>query len=111
MKKQLEIACFNLESALVSQQAGADRVELCDGFDEGGTTPALETVQKAHEQLTIDLYVMIRPRGGSFDYTDEELYNLTRKPELTSEEQALMKILKKRGEVISLLTALYPQYT
>lgn len=72
MKKQLEIACFNLESALVSQQAGADRVELCDGFDVGGTTPVLEIIQKAHEQLTIDLYVMIRPRGGSFVYTEEE---------------------------------------
>jgi copper homeostasis protein len=72
MKKQLEIACFNMVSALVSQQAGADRVELCDGFNEGGTTPALETVQKAHEKITIDLYVMIRPRGGNFVYTEEE---------------------------------------
>jgi len=73
MKKQLEIACFNLKSALIAQQAGADRVELCDGFEVGGTTPALEIVQKAHEQLTIDLYVMIRPRGGNFVFTDEEL--------------------------------------
>lgn len=73
MKKQLEIACFNMKSALIAQQAGADRVELCDGFDVGGTTQVLEIVQKAHEQLTIDLYVMIRPRGGNFVYTDEEL--------------------------------------
>jgi copper homeostasis protein len=69
---QLEIACFNLDSALIAQQNGANRVELCDGFDVGGTTPSLETVIKAKEFLTIDLYVMIRPRGGNFIYSEEE---------------------------------------
>ena len=69
---QLEIACFNLESALIAQQNGADRVELCAGFEVGGTTPNFETVKQAREHLTIDLYVMIRPRGGNFVYTDEE---------------------------------------
>lgn len=95
MKKQLEIACFNLESALVSQQAGADRVELCDGFDVGGTTPALEIVQKAHEQLNIDLYVMIRPRGGSFVYMEEEF----------SQMQTSIEILKPycKGFVFGIL--------
>jgi copper homeostasis protein len=69
---QLEIACFNLASALIAQQNGADRIELCDGFEVGGTTPSLETVTKANEFLTIDLYVMIRPRGGNFVYTNTE---------------------------------------
>lgn len=69
---QLEIACFNLASALIAQENGADRVELCDGLDVGGTTPSFETVIKATAFLTIDLYVMIRPRGGNFVYTDEE---------------------------------------
>jgi len=70
---QLEIACFNLESALIAQQNGADRVELCDGFSEGGTTPSSIIVKKARQLLTIDLYVMIRPRGGDFVYNMEEL--------------------------------------
>lgn len=69
---QLEIACFNVASALIAQQNGADRVELCDGLEVGGTTPSLEMVTKAIAFLTIDLYVMIRPRGGNFVYTDEE---------------------------------------
>lgn len=70
--KKLEIACFNLESAIIAQQNGADRVELCDGFKVGGTTPDLETVKQARKNLTIDLYAMIRPRGGNFIYTEEE---------------------------------------
>ena len=69
---QLEIACFNLASALIAQVNGADRVELCDGLEVGGTTPSLENVIKATAFLTIDLYVMIRPRGGNFVYTDTE---------------------------------------
>jgi copper homeostasis protein len=69
---QLEIACFNFASAIIAQENGADRIELCDGFDVGGTTPSLETVIKVKEFLRIDLYVMIRPRGGNFVYTDAE---------------------------------------
>ncbi|RAR50239.1 copper homeostasis protein CutC [Flavobacterium lacus] len=71
--KKLEIACFNLESTLIAQKAGADRVELCTDIAVGGTTPTIEMIQQVREQLTIDLYVMIRPRGGNFVYTMNEL--------------------------------------
>lgn len=70
--KYLEIACFNLESAIIAQQYGADRVELCDNMKEGGTTPDFEVVRKARAKLTIQLNVMIRPRGGDFVYNDNE---------------------------------------
>lgn len=73
---QLEIACFNLQSALIAQENGADRVELCDGFQVGGTTPDLETVKQARENLSIDLYVMIRTRGGNFIYSDDEFQQM-----------------------------------
>jgi copper homeostasis protein len=70
--KKIEIACFNLESALIAQKAGADRVELCANMSVGGTTPTVEIIQQAREHLTIDLYIMIRPRGGNFVYSDSE---------------------------------------
>lgn len=70
---KLEIACFNLESALAAQQAGADRVELCAGREWGGITPAPEMVRQARALLTIDIMVMIRPRGGNFIYSAAEL--------------------------------------
>lgn len=70
--KKIEIACFNLESALIAQKAGADRVELCTDMSVGGTTPSIEIIQQAPEYLTIDLYAMIRPRGGNFVYSEVE---------------------------------------
>jgi copper homeostasis protein len=93
---QLEIACFNLESTLIAQKNGADRVELCDGFEVGGTTPNFETVKQAREKLTIDLYVMIRPRGGNFIYSDDEF------KQMQSDILAL-KELKEDGFVFGIL--------
>ncbi|MFM2229569.1 MAG: hypothetical protein RL607_827 [Bacteroidota bacterium] len=69
---QLEIACFNPESASIAAQAGADRIELCDGIEVGGTTPDLDTTQKVLTQVPIPVYVMVRPRGGDFCYTEAE---------------------------------------
>ncbi|MGV9004597.1 copper homeostasis protein CutC [Flavobacterium sp.] len=73
---RLEIACFNLESALIAQQNGADRVELCDEIKLGGTTPKLEIIKQAKAKVTIDLFVIIRPRGGNFVYSDEEFQQM-----------------------------------
>ena len=69
---KLEIACFNLESTLIAQENSADRVELCAEMNIGGITPSLELIKEAREKLNIDLYVMIRPRGGNFVYSEEE---------------------------------------
>jgi len=71
-KDQLEIACFNLQSAIIAQDNGADRVELCANMKEGGTTPDFSIVEAARKELTIKLNVMIRPRGGDFVYSDAE---------------------------------------
>jgi copper homeostasis protein len=76
--KRLEIACFNIASAVIAQNAGADRVELCADSALGGITPSLETVQEAREKLSIDLYVMIRPRGGDFVYSEDEFHEMKR---------------------------------
>lgn len=74
--EKLEIACFNPESALIAQQGGADRIELCDSIREGGTTPDFEITRQIRERVTIPLYVMIRPRGGNFVYSEEELQQM-----------------------------------
>jgi copper homeostasis protein len=73
---QLEIACFNLNSAIIAQDNGADRVELCAGFEVGGTTPTNLQIIQARKLLSIDLYIMIRPRGGNFVYSDEEFMKM-----------------------------------
>lgn len=72
MPHLLEICSFNLTSALIAQQAGAHRVELCASPEEGGTTPSPGFLLAARKLLHIDLYPIIRPRGGDFLYTEEE---------------------------------------
>lgn len=68
----LEIACFNLQSCLTAQKAGANRIELCENYSEGGISPSENLILEARQKLQIDLFVMIRPRGGNFVYTDVE---------------------------------------
>ena len=72
MPHKLEIIGFNIESCMAAQDAGADRIELCASPGEGGTTPSYAFIKEARKKLNIDLYVMIRPRGGDFLYTNEE---------------------------------------
>ena len=68
----LEIACFDAESAITAWKAGADRIELCHGREEGGTTPSLDAVERVKRHVTIPVFVMIRPRGGNFVYSNGE---------------------------------------
>lgn len=69
---EIEVCAYSLESCLAAQEAGADRVELCAAMYDGGTTPSPGTIRLARELLNIGLYVMIRPRGGDFLYTELE---------------------------------------
>ncbi|KAL9084965.1 MAG: hypothetical protein Q9165_007831 [Trypethelium subeluteriae] len=69
----LEIACFNNRSACLAEEAGADRIELCADYAVGGITPRLEDCLLLRNQVQIPIFVMNRPRGGSFVYTEAEL--------------------------------------
>ena len=92
----LEICSFNLQSALIAQHAGAQRVELCANPADGGTTPSLGLIKTAREKLHIDLYPIIRPRGGDFLYSDEEF-------EIMMNDVALCKQIGCNGVVIGML--------
>ena len=68
----LEIACFSADNAIAAWNAGADRIELCDNGEAGGITPSLESLVTVKKHVNIPVFVMIRPRGGDFNYSDLE---------------------------------------
>ncbi len=78
MKMTVEIVVYNIESALKAQEGGADRIELCDNPGEGGTTPSFGTVEVVRNNTTLDVFVMLRPRGGDFCYSNDEFHSMKR---------------------------------
>lgn len=74
----VEIVVYNIDSALKAQEGGADRIELCENPGEGGTTPSYGTIELVRQNLSIDVFVMIRPRGGDFHYSNYEFHAMKR---------------------------------
>jgi copper homeostasis protein len=97
MNAQLEIACFDLESVIIADAAGANRIEICDNLAEGGTTPSWEMVLEAKDRIKTDLFVMIRPRGGDFCYNEDEF-------EQMKNDIVMFKRLGVQGYVFGILT-------
>lgn len=99
---KLEICCFTVESALKAETFGADRIELCDNYREGGTTPSFGAVKIAVNTLKIPVNVIVRPRGGDFLYTSVE-YDIIRQDVINIRESGangvVIGFLKYNGEI------------
>lgn len=89
----LEACVGNFNDALQAQLNGADRIELCDNLMEDGTTPSYGTIKKTIEKLNIPIMVIIRPRGGNFTYSEDEL-------DIMKYDVQVCKELKAHGVVI-----------
>jgi copper homeostasis protein len=102
MKFKLEICVDSVESAIIAQSSGANRVELCDNLMEGGTTPGYGTISSARNNLTIGLNVIIRPKGGDFLYSDLEFDIMRRDIECCGEigvDGIVLGLLKPDGNI------------
>lgn len=74
MTALVEICVDDVAGARLAEAAGAHRLELCAGLVEGGTTPSIGCVRRTLRTIhQVDLQVLIRPRGGDFLYSRDEL--------------------------------------
>jgi len=74
----VEACVESLDESLVAERAGANRLELCDNLAVGGTTPSPQLIDAVRAAVKIPVMVMIRPRGGSFVHTAQELDQMRR---------------------------------
>ncbi len=96
-KITVEVCATSIMSAMAAERGGAKRIELCDNIIEGGTTPGMGTIKMAVEKLSLDVCVLIRPRGGDFLYNDTEF-------QIMKEDIILCRELNVVGVVIGILT-------
>ncbi len=92
----LEVCVDSFASAFNAQQGGAARIELCSSLSEGGLTPSYGLIEVVRQQLSIDVFVLIRPRRGDFLYRREEL-------EIIKKDIAAAKRLGANGVVLGVL--------
>ena len=94
----LEICCYSATSAIKAAEAGANRIELCENFTEGGTTPSYGTIKYVLDRVKIPVNVILRPRGGDFLYNNAEF-------EVMKQDVLKIKKLGANGVVFGMLTA------
>lgn len=69
----LEIPVFSVSDAINAVTFGADRLELCTSYLEGGLTPGPGLFRFIKEKESVPVFVMIRPRAGDFFYSSEDI--------------------------------------
>lgn len=71
-----ELAVQDPAGVRIAGETGAARVELTTALALGGLTPSPATLElsiEAARDAGVEVHVLVRPRGGDFHYTDEEI--------------------------------------
>jgi copper homeostasis protein len=73
MSVLVEACVDSVMSAVAAERGGARRLELCDNLFDGGTTPSAGMISAVKAAVRIPVIVIVRPRGGGFVYSQEEI--------------------------------------
>src|ERR1700728_434338 len=76
-----ELCAESIEAARAAETGGADRVELCSDLGCGGVTPAQHLMAGEFRSFAIPVFVLIRPRGGNFNFSADEFELMSRQIE------------------------------
>lgn len=98
----VEAAVDTLHSAIVAERAGAGRIELCASLHDGGTTPSAGLIGAVKARVRIPVFVLIRPRGGDFVYSDTDVDVMRRDIDVARAHNAdgiVIGALDDRGEI------------
>ena len=68
----IEVCAESYKHAINAEKARADRIELCKDLHLDGLTPDYDTAKKTINKLNIPVFILIRPREGDFNYSNEE---------------------------------------
>ena len=96
----IEACVGNINEALRAESLGAHRIEICENLKIGGTTPSAGTIAIANKVLKIPIMVLVRPRGGNFIYSKNEI-------EIIKHDIEFCKQIGVKGVVIGALTRDY----
>jgi copper homeostasis protein len=115
-KYKIEIATTDFATTEAAAKGGADRIELCTALSEGGLTPSLGLIKKCRQAFSVQLFPIIRPRGGDFLYTDAEFEIMLHDVKLCKDvgcDGVVVGMLKKDGGIdirrtSKLVAAAYP---
>ena len=81
----IESCCTNVDSVMLAQKAGAGRIELCEDLAVGGVTPQESLIREVIDIAKIPVNVLVRPRGGDFVFSPEEILEMERSIRLCRE--------------------------
>lgn len=98
MAGSLEAAVDSLASARAAIAGGADRLELCSALAVGGLTPYTELLRQIRAESHIPVRCLMRPRGGDFLYSPEEI-------QMMADQIGALQLLGADGFVIGCLTS------
>lgn len=70
---QLEIAATSFEDAIKAVEGGADSIEVSRDLSNGGLTPSVEVIRAILAEVSIPVYVIVRPHARDFRYTESEI--------------------------------------
>jgi copper homeostasis protein len=73
MSVLVEACVDSVSTSLAAERGGARRLELCANLAEQGTTPSAGMICAVKEAVRIPVFPIVRPRGGGFAYSDDEL--------------------------------------